>query len=196
MLCGVTADNTTDCRAEAAETDARQAADAPVPRLKVYLETSFISYLTGGPTADMIIAKNQAWTRQWWEIERPKCDVFISDYTVSEAIAGAEEMVNRRLAVMRDVPRLQNRDAEEAALARLLLARHAIPEKEETDAYHIAAASVAGMDFLLTWNCRHMANPRTIPLTRRIVAEAGYTCPAVMTPRFFIESTQMEERHA
>ena len=72
---------------------------------------------------------------------------------------------------------------------------HAVPEGEITDAMHIASAAIAGMDVLLTWNCKHLANPHTLPKTRAIVAAAGYACPAVMTPKTFIENTQLEDSH-
>ena len=65
----------------------------------------------------------------------------------------------------------------------------------DSDALHIAAASVAGMDVLLTWNCRHMANPHTLPLTRDIITRAGYVCPAVMTPKTFLENINMEAQN-
>ena len=68
-----------------------------------------------------------------------------------------------------------------------LIAAHAVPPDETTDAYHIATAAVHGMDVLLTWNCRHMANPVTLPKTSAIVTKAGFTCPVIITPADFIE---------
>ena len=161
-------------------------------KLKVYLETSFVSYLTGGPTSDAKIASDQAFTRKWWETERGKCDCFVSPYTIDESSAGNAESVSRRMAVIRGLSVLSvDADAVDGLAARLL-SGHAIPEKEFTDALHIAAAAVAGMDILLTWNCRHMANPHTLPKTRDIVTADGYTCPVIMTPKTFIENMNLE----
>ena len=161
-------------------------------RLKVYLETSFVCYLTGSPTSDARVASNQAFTRKWWETERDKCDVFVSEYTLAESQEGALDKVLQRQKVLQGVSMIDVDANSVSLLAQRLLSGHAVPEKEITDALHIAAAAIAGMDVLLTWNCRHMANPHTIPLTRNIVTSAGYVCPAVMTPRSFIDYLYLE----
>ena len=163
-------------------------------RLKVYLETSFVSYLTGGATSDIAVATNQAWTRQWWDTERANCDLFISNYTFEEAARGNEDSVSRRMSILNGLPFVDVAIDRVTALAESLLAGHAIPVAETTDALHIAAAAVAGMDIVLTWNCKHLANPRTLPVTRDIVTKAGYICPAVMTPRTYIENLNMEAK--
>ena len=62
-----------------------------------------------------------------------------------------------------------------------------MPEQEVTDAVHIATAAVYGMDVLLTLNCRHMANPVTLPVTASIIARAGYRCPIIITPGDFLD---------
>ena len=68
-----------------------------------------------------------------------------------------------------------------------MLSGEAVPEQEVTDAAHIATASVYGMDVLLTWNCRHMANPVTLPRTAMIIGSEGYNCPVIITPAEFLE---------
>ena len=161
-------------------------------RLKVYLETSFISYLTGDATANAKIAADQAYTRLWWERERPKCDVFVSAYTAAEAANGREVSAKRRIAAINGIPLVTVDDDAVIALANKLLDAHALPPGETTDALHIASASVGGTDVLLTWNCRHMANPHTLPRTKEIVRTAGYHCPDIMTPKTFIENTELE----
>ena len=161
-------------------------------KLKVYLETSFVSYLTGVETSNAKIAADQAYTRQWWERERAKCDVYVSNYTLDESAKGNADLCARRIEKIRDVPVVPRRVEKEIELARQLIEGHALLEGETTDALHIASAAVAGMDILLTWNCRHMANPHTLPKTRDIVSAAGYVCPQVMTPRTFIENLDME----
>ena len=164
-------------------------------RLKVYLETSFVNYLTGRLTSNVKIASEQAYTRQWWETEREKCDVFVSGYTISESGDGGPEYVERRMAAIKGIPVIAEDPEKVADLGSKLLNGHAVPEGEITDAMHIASAAIAGMDVLLTWNCKHLANPHTLPKTRAIVVAAGYACPAVMTPKTFIENTQLEDSH-
>ena len=161
-------------------------------KLKVYLETSFVNYLTGRSTSNVKIASEQAYTRQWWETERTRCDVFVSGYTINESEDGGPEYVKRRMEAIKGIPVLPDEKEKVVSLARKLLVGHAIPEGEVTDAMHIASAAVAGMDVVLTWNCKHMANPHTLPKTHAIVSAEGYVCPAVMTPKTFIENTNME----
>lgn len=161
-------------------------------KLRVYLETSFVSYLTGRGTANARIASDQAYTRRWWQDERGNCDVFVSEFTVDESKDGAKDQIERRMAALAGVPLASAEPLKVAELAKQLIDGHALPEGETTDALHIACAAVSGMDILLTWNCRHMANPHTLPITRKIVNAAGYACPAVMTPKTFIENTSME----
>ena len=164
-------------------------------KLKVYLETSFVSYLAGGATSNAKIAVDQAYTRQWWDNEKEKVEVFVSGYTLDECESGNDEKSAKRLDFIRGVAVLPERTEQVVALARKLIEGHALSEGETTDALHIAAAAVNGMDVLLTWNCRHMANPHTLPRTRQIISSAGLFCPAIMTPRTFIENSQMEEEH-
>ena len=161
-------------------------------RLKVYLETSFVSYLTGDATVNAKVAADQAFTRLWWTQERPQCDIFISAYTAAESSKGREASVRKRMEALEGLPLVSANDDTVIALAGKLLEAHALPPGETTDALHIAAAAVGGMDVLLTWNCRHMANPHTLPRTKEIVRAAGFHCPDIMTPKTFIENTELE----
>ena len=96
------------------------------------------------------------------------------------------------MEALKGIAVLQEDDEKVVALARKLIQGHALPNGETTDALHIAMAAVAGMDILLTWNCRHMANPHTLPITRQIIASEGLFCPAIMTPKTFLENSQLE----
>ena len=164
--------------------------------LKVYLESSFISYLTGGSTANAKIAADQAFTRQWWLEEKSKCDICASRFVVDESEDGCAEAVARRMEVLKTIPVLKPDDTKVGELAAKLISGHAVPENQATDALHIAAAAVLGADVLLTWNCKHMANPHTLPKTRQIVTAAGYVCPQVMTPKTFLDNLNMEAENA
>ena len=105
------------------------------------------------------------------------------------------EMAERRQQCMTSAQFVDGMIESVENLARLLQEGYAVPKTEATDAAHIATASIYGMDVLLTWNCKHMANPHTLPKTRQIIAGAGFFCPAIMTPKTFIENTEMEVQH-
>ena len=105
-------------------------------KLKVYCETSFVSYLTGRATTREPVASWQAASRQWWEAGRPSCDLFVSRYVIMEAEKGDAEQVARRMEVMRDIPRLDVGHGKIEEVAKALISEHALPENEITDAYH------------------------------------------------------------
>ena len=154
---------------------------------KVYLETSFFSYLTGKKTSIALIAMRQALTLEWWEKEASNCDLFVSEYVLREAARGEPEQAKLRLEAIRGIGEVDGSVDAVSDLARKLIEEHAVPETEVTDAYHIATAAVHGMDVLLTWNCRHMANRFALPRTISVVAKAGYACPAIVTPEDYMK---------
>ncbi|MDO5012640.1 MAG: type II toxin-antitoxin system VapC family toxin [Pseudomonadota bacterium] len=156
-------------------------------KLKVYCETSFWSFLNGRPTPLAHIAVTQAATLQWWQEIAPKCEIYISQYVNREARGGDTERAALRCESMCGVSAVDASIPNVTELANLLMHGHAVPDCESTDAIHIAAAAVYGMDVLLTLNCKHMANPVTLPVTATIIAKAGYRCPIVITPGDFLE---------
>ena len=164
-------------------------------RLKVYLESSFVSYFTGRETDDAKIAADQAHTRRWMREQAPLCELRISQFVIDESMKGPRADVARREEFMRGKEFATVDMKRVASLAKDLLKGHALPSKEVMDAFHIATASVAGMDVLLTWNCRHMANPHTLPLTKEIVRKAGFHCPEIMTPKTFLDNIDLEGAH-
>ena len=161
-------------------------------KLKVYVETSFVCYLTGDPTPNAKIAADQAYTRQWWNEERNTCEVYVSKYVVGECDIGRSDAVEKRDSILKQLVSIHVDWGKVEELAQKLIDGHALPCGETTDALHIAAASVAGMNVLLTWNCRHMANPHTLPKTMEIVEQSGFRCPLIMTPKTFLENKNME----
>ncbi len=156
-------------------------------KMKVYCETSFWSFLNGRPTPLAHIALKQAATLRWWQEIAPKCEIYISQYVKDEAGCGEDRFSVRRAESMKGAITLDGSVSEAVDLAETLLSKHALPKNEGTDASHIATASVYGMDVLLTWNCRHMANPVTLPKTAMIVGAAGFQCPVIITPSEFLE---------
>ena len=133
------------------------------------------------------IAIKQATTHRWWDMFSGKCDIFISQYVLKEAEEGDSHMAKLRGESMASSLILDGFTPEVNHLSKILLESHVVPDKEITDALHIATAAVYGIDVLLTWNCRYMANPITLPKTSAVIANAGYICPIIITPADFIE---------
>jgi predicted nucleic acid-binding protein len=151
---------------------------------RIYLETSFISYLVARPSRDLIMAARQQITLEWWDKERVNHELYASEIVLREARQGDPNEIAKRMAVLTD---LQILDVPESAenLAALLVKRHALPIKAAADALHIAVATVHGMDYLLTWNCKHIANLTMRAAIERTCRAAGYEPPAIGTPEEF-----------
>lgn len=147
----------------------------------VYIETSIPSYLTARPSRDVRAAAWQQITGQWWDEARDRYDLFTSALVVAEASDGHPEAAARRLESLQGIAELLI-DEEVQALAEKLIAEGGIPEVAKADALHVAVAAVQGMDYLLTWNCRHIDNAAKKPIIRAICAAAGYSCPEICTP--------------
>ena len=121
-----------------------------------YIETTVISYLTALPSRDLILAAHQQVTREWWSA-RAAFDLYVSQFVLDEASAGDSAAAARRAEALRDLPVLDlTRDA--TLLAAEFVRAGGIPAKARIDALHIAVASVHGTDYLVTWNCTHIAN--------------------------------------
>ena len=145
----------------------------------VYVETSVISYYTARPSRDIITAARQAVTREWWEDARKRFDLYVSVLVVEEAKAGGTDAARRRLAMIAGLPILEiNAIAEE--LGGRLIKEGGIPSVE--DALHISLAAVHGMDFLLTWNFRHINNAEMKARIGIVIEAAGYECPVICSP--------------
>jgi predicted nucleic acid-binding protein len=147
----------------------------------VYLETTIPSFLTSRPSINLIIAGKQEVTRQWWENRRGKYQLFISQYVIDEAGGGDVEAAKRRLEAINGIDVLEI-DEEVLDLAEKILRTGLIPVKASTDAAHIAVAAKHGMDFLVTWNCTHIANAEILAKLNYSVFESGYYLPTICTP--------------
>ncbi|SDX37246.1 type II toxin-antitoxin system VapC family toxin [Thiocapsa roseopersicina] len=147
---------------------------------RVYIETSVISYLAARPSRDLIVAAHQQISQEWWLV-RHEWELSISALVISESRAGDANAARRRLELLDGLPTLHlTNDALE--LAQRLLAGAALPERAKEDALHIAVAAVHGADYLLTWNCKHIANASKRPLIEAICEAAGYQPPIICTP--------------
>lgn len=152
----------------------------------VYIETTIPSYLTAWRSPELVMAANQEATRSWWDSARPRFELFVSQVVLFEAGSGDQDAATRRLATIMDLPLLEL-SVKAEALAERLLARAALPEKARLDALHIAVAATHGMDYLLTWNCRHIANAAKRPLIEAICRAEGYEPPIICTPLELME---------
>jgi predicted nucleic acid-binding protein len=150
-------------------------------RPRVYLETTVVSYLTAEPSRDLIQAAHQQVTREWWAKRRHDFDLFISQVVINEASEGDPRAAQRRLDTIRGFPILDLTE-EVTSLGESLVAEGPLPEKAADDAFHLAFAVVHGVDYLVTWNCKHLANAEMLRQVGRHLDEKGYEIPRVCTP--------------
>jgi hypothetical protein len=148
---------------------------------KLYLETTIPSYLVGWPSRDLLVAARQEITRDWWESRRSNFELYTSELVVREVRAGDATLASQRLEILRDIPMLPV-SSEILKLAEDLIKEGPIPRKAADDAAHIAIATVYGCEYLLTWNCRHIANAELHRAIRRVIEEYGYEVPSLCTP--------------
>lgn len=147
----------------------------------VYIETSIVSYLTARPARDLLAAAWQNATSLWWETQRQRFELFTSQLVVDESNEGQPEAARRRLDALAKIPQLSMPDPV-TDLAVALLTDGALPQTATDDAVHVAVCAYHGVDYLLTWNCRHIDNAEKKPLMRSVCAVHGYTCPEICTP--------------
>ena len=151
------------------------------PKKKVYVETTVVSDATALPTNDLAVAGRQITTRTWWATAAMRFSLYSSDVVKREAMRGDPEAARRRIEALSTLPELAT-TAEAIRLAEMLIRHKAVPKEFTDDALHIALATVSGMDFLVSWNFKHITNAQTIPLIKRICAEEGVACPEICTP--------------
>ena len=148
----------------------------------VYIETTIFSYLTSRPSRNLVAAAWQQVTSDWWDNQKDKFELYISELVVVEAERGDSKAAAKRLERLQDIPVLSITD-ETILFADKLIKKGAIPLKAADDAMHIALAAVHGVDYLLTWNCRHIDNAEVKPLIRKICENFGYAYPEICTPQ-------------
>jgi hypothetical protein len=147
----------------------------------VYLETTIPSYLTAWPSAEIVMAARQQITREWWDTPRNDFDLYISQVVLDETSAGDPDAAARRLKVLDSIPLLEAEEGTDE-LVDELVARLSLPARALADAAHIAISVVNGIDFLLTWNCTHIANAEFRPIIESTCHSLGYSMPVICTP--------------
>ena len=153
---------------------------------KVYLETTIASYLTAWPSRDLVMAANQETTREWWANRKDAFELFVSQTVIKESSAGDSDAAQRRLEFLKPFPRLDITDEVES-LAAKLIADVPLPPKAQADALHIAVSAVNKMNYLLTWNCTHIANATLRSRIEAVCRSQGYEPPVVCTPQEMLE---------
>ena len=129
---------------------------------------------------------NRNTTIDWWQTRRPGFELFVSEFVIAESSQGDQEAAARRLDVVEGLAELEVTE-KARDLARALIDEGPIPENAELDAYHIAVATVNGMDYLLTWNCTHIANAAMRPEVEQVCRSHGYEPPVICTPQELME---------
>jgi hypothetical protein len=152
----------------------------------VYIETSIISYLTARPSRDLIVAGHQQITHEWWRTVCPNVDCFISEPVIQEAGRGDHEAAQKRLAVTVGIPTLMlNEEIKE--LAQKYQSAAKIPDKAKLDAFHLALPAWYKVDYLLTWNCKHIANGNVRKIIENINKPLNIHTPIICTPEELME---------
>ena len=147
----------------------------------VYIETTIVSYLVANPSRDSILAAHQQLTRQWWQDERQRYQCVTSREVLREASLGDAEMSRRRAEALAGLTVLMVEDSARE-LARAILAEKLLPSAAASDAIHAVVAAQNRVNILLTWNCRHLANPHLLAKLRTFMAARGLVLPEICTP--------------
>ena len=148
----------------------------------VYIETSIVSDLTARPSSELLAAAWQKVTIDWWDTQRNRFDLLASDLVIEEAGRGDDTAVARRLEALAGIPLLAITD-EVLALSEALIQAGALPREAIGDSLHIALTAVHGVDYLLTWNYRHIDNAEKKPSIRKVCLANGYGYPEICTPQ-------------
>ena len=153
---------------------------------RVYIETTFVSYLTARPSRDIVVAGHQQITDEWWTKRRRSFELCISQLVLDEAASGDTQAAQERLVVLQAMTILET-TATALELAKALIQAGALPAKANADAVHIAIAATHAIPYLLTWNCRHLANATMRPIIESVCAAKRFKGPIICTPEELLE---------
>lgn len=158
----------------------------------VYLETTIPSYLAAHPSRDLIIAAHQQITHEWWRTARERFDLYLSEYVLDEIRVGDPDAAARRLAIVADLPILPLSE-DIRALVEVYGERLGLVGRGRADVPHLAFAVAHEMDYLVTWNCAHIANGEMIRRLRDVNIELHRFTPLIVTPEEILEPLQGPE---
>lgn len=154
--------------------------------MRIYIESTIPSYVVARPARDLLQAARQQLTRDWWDFQHEKHELFTSQVVLDEIAFGEKGMAQLRLDLLEGIPLLRVTD-EVKAFARKVLESGLLPTTADRDAAHIALATAYEMDILLSWNCRHIANATIQAGLRKLATAAGFTLPVICTPEELME---------
>lgn len=147
---------------------------------RVYIETTIPSFHEETRAQPDMVARRE-WTREWWHLRRRRYELVTSVAVIDELEAGAHPNKSATLALVAGLPLLPIVPAIDG-IVDAYIARHVMPADPRGDALHLALASYHSCHFLLTWNCRHLANANKFEHIRFVNAELGLFCPILTTP--------------
>jgi hypothetical protein len=150
-------------------------------RRRVYLETTVVSYLTARPSRTVVGAAHQQLTIDWWDQRRHDFDLVVSELVLREAGGGDPEAARRRLAALEGITHLALTD-DALSLAEEFVQRRLLPPRAAGDGLHIALATIHRVDYLLTWNCAHIANPEIQAKLAEFLWKRELLLPFICTP--------------
>ena len=148
---------------------------------KVYVESSVISYITARPSRDLVVSARQAITNEWWEQKKKKYDVYISELVIEEIASGDKEAAQKRLDAVKAIPNLEITETAKE-LASLLISSGAVPDNSPEDALHIGLAAAQGVEYLLTWNFKHINNATKRADITQLIESQGFLSPVLCSP--------------
>lgn len=151
----------------------------------VYIESSVISYITARPSRDVVTSARQTISIEWWAGYRDSFEVFVSELVLEEIGSGDSRAASNRLVIVEDIPVLVI-TTNAVALAKSLIAENAIPASSMEDALHISIAAVQSIDFLLTWNFKHINNANTRNKITQVINLSGFNSPILCSPEELI----------
>jgi hypothetical protein len=155
----------------------------------LYLETTIPSYLKARKSRDIIQTARQQITAEWWDKRLDDFDIFLSQIVIDEANEGDPVASAKRMELIKAFPLLEITE-EVRDLANVIIVGQIIPEKATRDALHVAVATYHEMSFLLSWNCKHIANAEIIKKLQKTIADEGFELPVICTPEELLERSQ------
>ncbi len=147
----------------------------------VYIETTVVSYLAARPSRELLAAARQQMTHEWWRERRSAFACYVSQIVLDEIIGGDAEAAKARMALVEDLPVLKA-TVQAEHLTQAILAAGVMPARAVRDAAHIAVAAANDIDYLLTWNCRHLANAQIARRVSLVCQAQGFRAPVICTP--------------
>jgi len=158
----------------------------------VYIETSIVSYLRQRPSSQVVMAARQLLTHKWWDVERGNYELVTSQYVIDEASDGDPVLAAERLESLDGIPLLPL-DPRIGVIASEIMSRAILPPKASVDALHIAIVAHHEIQYLLTWNCKHIANAKLLPRIHGALADLGCPIPIICTPEEMVDDDSEEE---